>query len=69
MSSRNSRFNDGWICQLDATSWLTRGKDDTSARCKACNTEISVARGGIQVLKTHKETAKHKVIDSFILIK
>lgn len=58
---RSSTFKSEWINLLDAGKWLSSGSSSTMARCKLCNCELSVSKGGIQVIKSHMTTVKHKV--------
>ena len=57
-------FNEEWLDKPDANGeaislWCIK-KDNFTATCKLCNTQINIAHMGYSALKQHSEKKKHK---------
>ncbi|XP_031327822.1 uncharacterized protein LOC116159067 [Photinus pyralis] len=53
---RRNYFNNDW---QQTYSWLLKGKEEGTAKCIACNSEFSIANGGVYDVKKHMKTGKH----------
>ena len=57
-------FNEKWLSKPDSNGqaislWCVK-KDDFTATCKLCNTDINIAHMGCSALTQHSEKKKHK---------
>lgn len=56
--SKHCIFRDDWLESTDFSKWLQK-KNDLTARCSICHTDISLSNMGINALKSHMKGAKH----------
>ena len=59
MSSKKSHFKDDWLKLDEFTTWLMRGNDNLSARCRICKKSIDISGMGVSALKSHAKGKKH----------